>query len=218
MTPTTQTPLIRLHGAFPFDRGAKARWLMTEMGVAYEDRWLDAEKNEFENPEFLRINPLGRVPAMEIGDQKMFESGAICAYLSDLFLDKGMAPGLTAPERADYQKWMYFAASTIDTFQTRIMIIEDIPAGEYKSEKQEALLTELKDACGVLQNVLTKNSFLVANRFSTADICVSYHLYWLNLWPELESVMKKFPAVGAYLERMAAMPSAKKADVFSYKG
>jgi glutathione S-transferase len=91
---TNVTP-IRLHGNAPFDRGGKVRWLLREMGVTYEDRWLDSEKNEIESPAFLKLNPMGRIPVAEIGDRVLFESGAICAYLSDLHLDKGMAPALT---------------------------------------------------------------------------------------------------------------------------
>ena len=83
---TTKNRLVRLYGFAPFDRGAKVRWLLNEMGVKYEDRWMDPEKNEGKSPSFLKLNPMGRVPVAEIGDVVLFESGAICAYLSDLYL------------------------------------------------------------------------------------------------------------------------------------
>jgi glutathione S-transferase len=209
---------IRIYGIFPYDRGAKARWLLTELGVEFESRWLDREKSEFDSPEYLRINPMGRVPAMQMGDLSLFESGALCAYLADLHLDRGMAPALSAPERAKYQQWMYFASSTLDVFQTRIMIIEDIPAGEIHQKKMTALVSELTDACGVLNQALSKDSFLVANRFSAADICVGYHLYWCKLWPEFEEIMKRHPHLLSYMERLEKMPSAIQAKVFSYSG
>src|SRR3954452_7513484 len=118
---TTKNRPIRLYGAASFDRGGKVRWL-------------------------LQLNPMGRVPVAEIGDQVMFESGAICAYLADLYLDKGMAPALTAPERTEYQKWMYFASATVDSIQSRIMIIEDIPPGDVQRSKEKALQGELRDS------------------------------------------------------------------------
>ena len=76
---TTKNTLIRLHSLVPFDRSVKARWLLNEMGVTYEDRLLDREKKEHESPAFLKLNPMGRVPVLEIGDKVLFESGAICA-------------------------------------------------------------------------------------------------------------------------------------------
>lgn len=215
---TTNNDLIRLYGLASFDRGAKARWLLTEMGVKFEDHWLDRDKKEQESPAFLKLNPMGRVPVAEIGDQVLFESGAICAYLADLHLDKGMAPALSAPERAEYQKWMYFASATVDAIQGKIMIIEDIPPGEVHTAKEKALQEELRDSLEALDQVLSKSSFLVGNRFGAADICVSYQLFWLGLWPELKLVMDAFPRVGAYIDRMVARPVAQSAKVFNYKG
>lgn len=215
---TQKNPLIRLHSIVPYDRGAKVRWLLTELGLEFETRWLNREEKEFEKPDFLRLNPMGRVPVLEMGDQVVFESGAICAYLADLYLEKGMAPQLDSADRTEYQKWMYFASSTVDTFQSRIMIIEDIPAGNIQEEKQKVLQDDLRDAMTALDQALEKKSYLVANRFSAADICVSYHLTWLRLWPELDSVMQDFPRVLNYVDRLKNTPSALKAEVFSYKG
>lgn len=208
---------IRLHGLSPYDRSGKVRWLLTELGLKFEDRWLSRENKEIESPEFLKINPLGRVPAIELGKQTLFESGAICAYLADLHLDQGLAPPLSSPERAEYQKWMYFAASTLDVFQTRIMIIEDIPLGKVQEDKLITLQTDLRDAMGALHQILSQSAYLVGNRFTAADICVSYHLFWCKLWPELQSIMQEFPDVLTYLSRMESRPSAVKSDVFSYR-
>jgi glutathione S-transferase len=217
MKTQAKIPMIRIHGAFTFDRGAKTRWLLTELGVPYEDRWLNLEAAENETPEYLKINPMGRVPAIEIGDTTLFESGAICAYLADYFQDGGLAPAIHSPDRAKYEQWMYFAASTIDPIQTRIMIIEDIAEGEVRAKKESALLQDFRDALHAMDQTLAKTSFLVANRFTAADICVSYHLYWTTLWPELDVIVLEFPRVGAYLQRMKEMPSAVKAKVFSYE-
>ncbi len=212
------SPSLRLHAIAHYDRSAKARWLLTELNVEFEERWLDREKREFESPEYLKLNPMGRVPTLELDGRPMFESSAICATIADLYLERGFAPALTAPERAEYQQWMYFAATTLDPMQSRIMIIEDIPAGELQKSKESALQTELSDAVRTLDQVLLKNDFLVANRFSAADICVSYHLNWLCLWPELEVCLQSSPSVLAYLERMKARPAAVRAKVFSYRG
>jgi glutathione S-transferase len=209
-------PKFRLYGLRSYDRSAKARWLLTEAGADFEMRWLDRDKKEHESAEFLKLNPMGRVPVLEIGTQAIFESGAICTYLGDLFAEKGLAPLPNSPERAEYLQWM-FLASSIDTYQIRIMVIEDIPPGEVQKAKEAALQAELRDTLVTLDRVFTEKSFLVGNRFTAADVSVSYHLYWLRLWPELDQIFNDFPKVKAYMDRMESHPSAIKADVFSYK-
>lgn len=210
--------LIRIHGAFPYDRGAKSRWLLTEMGVPFESCWLDIEKGEFESPEYLKLHPMGRVPALQIGDVSMFESGAMCSYLADRFSEKGFAPKGATAERAIYEQWMYFAHTTIDPIQSKIMIIEDMAPGEARATKETRLFEELRDAMHALNLTLSKNSYLVANQFSAADICLSYHLYWLQLWPELNVIIKDFPKVVSYLDRMKNRPAAVQLKVFSFEG
>jgi glutathione S-transferase len=215
----THSPSLRLYGMVPYDRSAKVRWVLTELGVDFENRWLDREKREHETTDFLRLNPMGRIPVLQIdGDQVIFESGAICAYLGDLFADRGIVPSVGTPERPEYQQWMYFASSTLDVFQTRVMVIEDIPPGEIQTTKLNALQSDLRDALVALDRALVKGSYLVANQFTVADICASYHLYWCGLWPELDAIIQDFPRVVAYVKRMKDMPSSIKANVFSYKG
>ena len=214
---TQSHPLIRIHGVLPYDRGAKARWLLTELGVPFESHWLTREELMAGSPAYLRLNPMGRIPTLEFGDQVIFESGAICAFLADHFADSALAPALNSPLRADYQKWMYFAASTLDPFQTRIMIIEDIPAGPVLSEKMEALVGEVRDAFGALEQALTHREYLIGGQFSAADICVSYHLYWLRLWPELKTLMDQSPRLTQYLDRIQTRKAAVEAKVFTYE-
>ena len=209
--------LIKFFGAFPFDRGGKARWLLEEMGVSYENSWLDVDQGEHESELYLQVNPLGRVPAMQINGQSMIESGAIVAFLADHFLEKAFAPPLDSPERMLYQQWMYFAASTIDPLQSRIMVVEDIPPGEIFTQKETALLSEAKDAFQFLDQALTKNPFLLKSGFSAADICVSYHLYFLQLWPEFKNLIDECKHLARYLELLRDRPAAIRSKVFTYE-
>lgn len=212
------TPKIRLYSLTPYDRGAKARWLLEEMGVPYETKLLDREKKEHEEPTFLRLNPMGRVPVLEMDDAVIYESGAILEYLADRFPEGNLAPPPSAADRARYLQWLYFAASTLDPVQTRIMIIEDIPPGEVFEAKQSALQEFLGDALEALDHALAKGEFLLGNRLSAADISVSYHLFWIRLWPELDVVIQKHPRVIDYLERLKKRPAAVRSQVFAYSG
>ena len=207
-----------LYGIVPYDRSAKVRWLLEELGVGFNMVWLDREKKEFDQPDYLKLNPMGRVPLLRRGQETIFESAAICSYLADVFSERGLAPKVGTSDRGRYEQWMYFAANTLDTFQTRMMIIEDIPTGEVQTAKLKDLQVDFHDALSALNVVLSENSFLVANKFSVADICVSYHLYWCTLWPELTGALPSFQSVTSYMARMKAYPSAERAEVFSYPG
>lgn len=209
--------LLRLHVLGTYDRGAKVTWLLTELGVPFERRVVP--RNEIDKPEYLKINPMGRVPVLQIGDQYMFESGAICTYLADLYPEKGLAPELSSPDRPAYLQWMHFAQATLDTQQARIMVIEDIPTGEVHEKKLMALQSDVRDAMETLDRALANGdgSFLVGRRLSAADIAISYHLYWLRMWPELDSQIQPYPRVTDYLDRMKQHPSAIAANVFSYE-
>jgi len=206
---------ITLYGINHYDRSGKIRWLLEELGVAYEDHWLDVEKNERDEGAYLNVNPLGRVPAIVIDDRPMIESGAICSYVADRFSQKGLAPALTAKERLDYLQWMYFAVS-VDSFASRIGIIEDIPAGEVAEKKMGDFLAEVRDLVGFLEKSLNKKEYLV-EKFSAADVCVSYHLYVASLWPEVKAVVDAHPQVVSYLARLKQRPAAQKSKVFSYE-
>lgn len=207
---------ITLYGMIPYDRSGKVRWLLEEMGLPYQDRWLDRGKREHEAEAYLQINPMGRVPAVVIDERPMIESGAICAYLADLHPNKGLAPSMTSPERLEYQQWMYFSAATLDGFSGRIGIIEDIPPGAVLETKMSTFLSDVADAAITLDRALMNREFLTGS-FSAADICASYNLYFANLWPEIHAVFARHPRVLAYLEQMKQRPAAQRARIFSFK-
>lgn len=103
------------------------------------------------------------------------------------------------------------SSATIDSIQWRMEIVEDIPQGAVQSEKGKKLQDELRDALEAIDQTLAKSYCLVGTHFSTAEICVSYQLYWLRFSPELKSVMDTFPRVGAYIDRMFGRPAAETA-------
>ena len=91
----------------PMSRGQIVRWMLEEVGAPYDQVLLDFGST-MKDAEFLAINPMGKVPAIRHGDHVVTECAAICAYLADAFPDAGMAPPLA--ERADYYRWLFFAA------------------------------------------------------------------------------------------------------------
>src|SRR5438045_3786801 len=96
----------------PMTRSNRPRWMLEELGVPYELVRLDPKKGENQTPEYLAINPTGKVPSLVDGEVKMFESAAIVAYLADKF--QKLAPPVGTPERAAYYQWLFFGMTTLE--------------------------------------------------------------------------------------------------------
>ncbi|MBT4162653.1 MAG: glutathione S-transferase, partial [Gammaproteobacteria bacterium] len=104
---------LTLYYAVP-SRGMVAHWMLEELGQPYERVILDLAADEHKSPEFLGINPLGRVPALTHGDLIVTETAAIVAYLADAFPKAGLGVPLDSPDRAAYLRWLFFAVASAE--------------------------------------------------------------------------------------------------------
>ncbi|MDQ3140175.1 MAG: glutathione S-transferase, partial [Pseudomonadota bacterium] len=99
----------------PMSRGRIARWMMEEVGEPYEAVMLDYGTS-MKAPDYLAINPMGKVPALKHGDTIVTEAAAICAYMADAFPAANLAP--PPGERGAYYRWMFFAAGPVEAAVT----------------------------------------------------------------------------------------------------
>src|ERR1700761_7850134 len=100
----------------PNTRSAGARVLLEELGVPYEMHVLNMKAGEQRRSEYLKVNPMGKVPAVLHGDQLITEQVALYIYLPDAFPEAGLAPALTDPLRGPYLRWIAYYGSC---FQAR---------------------------------------------------------------------------------------------------
>src|SRR4028118_221846 len=101
----------------PMSRGRIVRWMLEEVGEPYETVLLDYGTT-MKAPEYLAINPMGKVPAIRHGETVVTEAAAICAYLADMFPDKGLAPPSGNVRRGNYYRWLFFAAGPLEAAVT----------------------------------------------------------------------------------------------------
>ncbi|MEJ0058187.1 MAG: glutathione S-transferase N-terminal domain-containing protein [Terricaulis sp.] len=94
----------------PMSRGRITRWMLEEIGAPYRTEVLDYGTT-MKAPEYLAVNPMGKVPAILHGDVIVTEGAAICAYLADAFPEAGLAPAVDDPLRGTYYRWLFFAAA-----------------------------------------------------------------------------------------------------------
>ncbi|MFZ1004153.1 MAG: glutathione S-transferase, partial [Pseudolabrys sp.] len=104
---------LTLYHASP-SRSSVALWMLEEVGQPYDIKLLRLSAGDNMKPDYLAINPMGKVPALKHGDVVITESAAICAYLADAFPQAGLAPPPTSKERAPYYRWMFFAAGPFE--------------------------------------------------------------------------------------------------------
>src|ERR1043166_5761044 len=96
----------------PMSRGQIARWMLEEVGAAYEQKILDYA-DTMKEEDYLAINPMGKVPAIVHDGKVVTECAAICAYLAEAFPEAGLAP--LPEEKADYYRWLFFAAGPVES-------------------------------------------------------------------------------------------------------
>jgi glutathione S-transferase len=182
-------------------RGRIVQWLLEELGVPYDMKILDFEKGDHKKPEYLKINPMGKVPAIVHRGTVVTESAAICTYLADCYPHAGLAPALDDPQRGTYLRWMFFAAGCVEPALVDRMFAR--PAVERKSALGYG---SYDDTVSTLESALTPGPWILGPRFSAADIYVGSQVQWGFMAKALEPR----PKLQQYLERIAARPALQK--------
>jgi glutathione S-transferase len=186
----------------PMSRGRIVRWMLEEVGRPYRTELLDYGTT-IKSPEYLAINPMGKVPALRHGDAVVTEGAAICCYLADAFPDAGLAPAPGDRLRGPYYRWMFFAAGPLEAAATNKAFGFEVPA----ERKAMAGYGSLADVMSVLEAALSRSAYLVGDRFTTADLYIGSHVGWGMSFGTIE----KRPAFERYVERISARPAAIRA-------
>ena len=168
----------------PMSRGRIARWMLEETGLPYDAVILDYNAN-MKSPNFLAINPMGKVPALKHGGTVITENAAICMHLADLVPDKQLAPAVGDVLRGSYYRWMLFLAGPVEDYITAKHAGQLAP-GFTAGYGQDG------EVLDVLESALTGKDHLVGGRFTTADLyaaaVIGYYMRIKAIEPRLEFV------------------------------
>lgn len=155
----------------PMSRGQIARWALHEAGADYDQVLLEYDTT-MKADDYLRINPMGKVPAIAHDGKIVTEGAAICAYLAEAFPDAGLAP--KAEERADYFRWLFFAAGPLEAAITnRSMGFEVAP-----DKERMAGYGNYDRVVDVLDAKLQADDYVCGARFTMADVYVGAQVVW----------------------------------------
>lgn len=194
---------MKLYG-FSATRSLRALWALKELGLDFDYVPIDLTKGEHRSPEFLEINPAGKLPVLVDGDLVLPESAAIILYLAEKHPEKAMIPA-DLKERAEMYRWIMFAVTELEQPLWRITKHSFILPEERRSPAEIALAREDFLAMGaILDRHMANRAFLLGDRISAAD-CVTA---WLMDWANEYSLIGDFPHLQAYMTRLYQRPTA----------
>ena len=198
---------MKIHHA-PNSRSVRALWLFNELGLPYELEIYPLGDKSMRTPEYLRVHPLGRVPALEDGDLTIFESGAIVQYVLDKYGDGSMVPTAGSTDYPTYLQWLHYAEGMIMP-QINIIVVETIFLPEERRNQ-----TNVDRATKLLNRMLTavdvhlQDRKFLAGGFSGADIMTGHACIVSG---RLGADISDKPNVAAYIDRLEARPALQKA-------
>lgn len=197
--PLTESADIVLYYA-PQSRAFRTLWFLEELGRPYRLKMLDLNKGDHKRPEFLKINPMGKVPVVSDQGVAIAETGAIMCHLADRYSPGELAPLIEDPARADYLKWMFFAAGVMEPAFGEKFFKWDV-------SPRRVAWGSFGDMEKTVTGAVRGDGWLLGEKFTAADVFVASNLHWglmFDLFP-------KDGPVAAYVARSAARPALKRA-------
>ena len=186
----------------PRTRSFTALWLMEETGQPYERVLTDISTGAQRNADYLKVNPMGKVPALQDGEATLAEAAAICAYVAERFPEAGLAPPPGDPKRAKYLYWLFFAPGCIEPAMVQV-------ATKLEMSSTAAGWGEADRVFDVLDNALQQGPWILGETFSAADIIIGSGL---NFGVRLFKMIPSRPSFDAYLARCMARPAFQRAE------
>ena len=147
----------------PASRAFTAYWLLEELGVPFQVETVDIRKGEQKTPEYLKLNPSGKVPTITDGKVVVSENPAIGIYLADRYGYGTLAPKIEDADRGAYLKWMVYSTAVVDPVVSLHAQQIDVPGFGVSFGTYE-------DMVGVLSQTLKDRKYLLGDRFSAADV------------------------------------------------
>lgn len=198
--------MITIYG-YPYTRSTRATWALEEIGVEYDFVPVNLSKGEHKKPEFLKINPGGKVPALVDGDLFLAETSAIVTYIGEKFPASKLVPSDIA-DRARYFQWAFFNMTELEApLWTMSKHTRSLPEEHRVPAVAESCIWEFHRAAAVLAQHMEGREYAVGNQFSAADILLGGTLNWART----TKISFESPVLDAYADRILARPALAKA-------
>ncbi|WP_341888951.1 glutathione S-transferase family protein [Variovorax sp. YR752] len=202
--------MIQLH-YFPGNASMTPHMLLEELGAPYERVLVDRTKNAHHSPEYLKLNPNGKIPVLVDGDLVLYETAAIVLHLVDTHAAASLAPALGTAERAQFYKWLMWLTNTLQAEMILYFYPErwaDGADGAAQVKRHaEAHIASMIDQ---LEAEFARHGgpWFLGQRFSALDPFVLMLCRWTR---GMARPARTLPNLGPYLQRMLARPAVQRA-------
>src|SRR5437762_7711731 len=185
---------LTLYHASP-SRSSIVLWMLEEVGEPYDVHLLSFAKGENRAPDYLALNPMGKVPALRHGDTVITEVAAICTYLADEFRTAKLNVPVGTPRRGVYLKWLFFGPGCIEPAVTD-------RAAPRKEEARRSMLGygDFETTMNTVAAAFEKGPYLMGEQFTAADVVVGSHIRCGTMF----KMIPERPEFAAYSARIAA--------------
>jgi glutathione S-transferase len=198
---------------FPGNANLAPHMLLEEIGAPYELVLVDRDSNEHKRPQYLKLNPTGRIPVLIDGDLVLFETAAICLHLADRHPDAELAPALGTYERAEFYKWLIYLTNTLQAelityFYPGRLTDDEAAAAQVKARAEERISGQ-GGMLDIIENQLAQSGgWLLGARYSAADP----YLMMLARWTRgMAHPARDRSHLSRFLDAMAARPAVQRA-------
>jgi glutathione S-transferase len=193
---------LTLYHASP-SRSSIVLWMLEEVGEPYDIHLLSLSKGDQQKPDYLAVNPMGKVPALRHGDTVITEVAAICTYLADEFPKANLSVPIGTARRGIYLKWLFFGPGC---FESAVLD----RAAPRKEEPRRAMLGygDFDTTMNVVAKAVEKGPFLMGEQFTAADVVIGSNVRWGTMF----KLVPERPEFAAYSARLAARPAAQRAE------
>jgi glutathione S-transferase len=193
------SPKLTLYHAAP-SRSSIVHWMLEELGEPFKLEVLSLKAGDQHKPDFLAVNPMGKVPALKDGDVVVTEVAAICCYLADTYPKAKLAPPIGDKRRGAYLKWLFYGPSCLEP----AMI--DKALGRPPAPRSTAGWADYDTVIEVLRNGVSGREYLLGEQFSAADVVIGSGLRWGMLF----KMIPELPEFTTYVGRLKARPAMQR--------
>ncbi len=192
--------MVTLH-YHPFSRAAGVVWMLEEVGVDYELRFVDLFAGAHKKTDFLKMNPMGKLPTLEDGGTVVTESAAIGLYLADRYAAGTLAPPLEDAQRGAYYRWSLFAPSVIEPGAAA-------KAYEWEGKESSVGWGNYDAMLMSIESAVAGREFLLGQNFTMADAIFGGTIRFMLQFEMIEAR----PAFTSYVKRLEERPALQRAD------
>jgi glutathione S-transferase len=185
----------------PYSRASNVVWMLEELGVEYELRFVDILNGAQKQPDILALNPMGKLPILTDGGVVVTEAAAIGLYLADRYSLGKLAPAFDDARRGAYLRWSLFPSAVIEPGSMAKANGWEFKPGQAGWGTYESML-------GMIEHAIAGKNYLLGDEFSMADVIFGGTLAYMVAFKMIDAT----PAVAAYVERLKERPARKRAD------